>query len=533
MTRKFAARRASVVTSIAFVAGIGTCIAVAFPPSVSAAAVAVANPSMESGWTSTSPPTCWQLGGVGAATATLTRSSTAHTGTYAAKLTVSGLVSPANRKLVIDQRAAGCAPHAIPGHRYTLSAWVQGSAAARLATYYHNVSGWHYWTQSTSFAARSTWAAMTYTTSGLPAGADALSFGPALTSNGFVLIDDVALVDQSAPAPAPTTASAPASGATSTAAAPTSSAPTAGGTTIAVATASQLTDALAAAAPGQTIVIADGTYTGNFTLRRSGTASAPIRITGTRRAILNGGSVLGGYGLHLDNANYVRIDGISITDAQKALVLDQSSNDTLTNLDLYHTGDEVLLLRNYSRHNVVSGNQVHDSGLTTKGYGEGIYVGLSSSNWSSTSQSRTGGGPDTSDGNTITGNHVYNTTAENVDIKEGTSGGVIAGNTFDATGLSGANYADSWVDIAGNGYTVHDNTGVNPGSALTDGYQTHVILAGWGNGNSFAANASTVNASGYAINIQLPSSGNVVYSDNTVSGAAKGLSNVAATPIVR
>lgn len=295
-----------------------------------------------------------------------------------------------------------------------------------------------------------------------------------------------------------------------------------------VSTAAELTSALQAATPGTTIVLADGTYAGRFTLARSGTATAPIRITGSRAAVLDGGSTSTGYVLHLDRASYVQVDGFTVRNGQKAVVLDESSHVVLDHLDLGHTGDEVLLLRNYSSDNVVSDNEIHDSGLVTPGYGEGVYVGLSKSNWSSTSQSRTGGAPDTSDRNRIQGNHIVRTTAESVDIKEGTTGGVITGNTFDATGLSGANYADSWVDIAGNGYLVQGNTGL-PGGALLDGHQTHVILAGWGNDNVFDANASTVDAAGYGVHIHTKGTGNVVKASNTVVGAAKGLTNIAVT----
>ena len=147
-------------------------------------------------------------------------------------------------------------------------------------------------------------------------------------------------------------------------------------------------------------------------------------------------------------------------------------------------------------------------------------MGLARSNWAAPGQSRTGGRPDTSDGNRIIANHVYRTTAESVDVKEGTSGGRIEGNRFDSTGMTGANYADSWVDVAGNGWTVRANVGTNPGSRLVDGYQTHVQLAGWGNANLFDANRSIVRAGGYAINVHTKGTGNVVWSTNTVVGRA-------------
>ena len=267
-------------------------------------------------------------------------------------------------------------------------------------------------------------------------------------------------------------------------------------------TAAQLTSALAGATPGDTITLADGTYHGNFTAKVPATEANPIRLTGSRSAILDGGNVSTGYALHLDGADYWQVDGFSVGDAQKAIVLDATSHATLSNLNIHHTGDELVLLRNYSRNDLVTGNEIYDSGLVTPGYGEGVYVGLAISNWSSAGQSRTGGQPDTSDGVTISGNDIHDTTAENIDIKEGTSGGTISGNTFNAHGLSGANYADSWVDIAGNGYTVSGNTGTNPGGALLDGYQTHVQASGWGRLNVFSANTSAVNASGYGFDIQ-------------------------------
>lgn len=299
--------------------------------------------------------------------------------------------------------------------------------------------------------------------------------------------------------------------------------------TVRVSTSAQLTSALASARAGTTIRLADGRYTGRFTATRSGTTTAPIRLTGSRRAVLDGGGVTSGYALHLDHASYWQVDGITVTNAKKGIVLDQSSHVLLTNLAVHHAGNELVLMRNYSSDNTISASEIYDSGLTAPGYGEGVYVGLAVSNWSSTSQSRTGGGPDRSDRNRIIGNHIYATTAENVDIKEGTTGGLISGNRFDATGMTGANYADSWVDIAGNAYVVADNVGVNPASRLLDGYQTHVQVTGWGQRNVFERNASAVHAAGYGINVNTRGAGNVVRSSNTVTAAARGLTNIAVT----
>jgi len=44
-----------------------------------------------------------------------------------------------------------------------------------------------------------------------------------------------------------------------------------------------------------------------------------------------------------------------------------------------------------------------------------------------------------------------------MDIKEGTTGGPISGNTFGA-GMSGS-WADSWIDLKGNGWVIQNNHG--------------------------------------------------------------------------
>src|SRR6478736_2483743 len=83
-----------------------------------------------------------------------------------------------------------------------------------------------------------------------------------------------------------------------------STAGSAAGTTINVSTASQLTSALANAAPGQTIVMADGTYSGRFKANKPGTASQPIVLKGSLNAVLNGGDTSSGYALQLDKLRH-------------------------------------------------------------------------------------------------------------------------------------------------------------------------------------------------------------------------------------
>jgi hypothetical protein len=108
-----------------------------------------------------------------------------------------------------------------------------------------------------------------------------------------------------------------------------------------------------------------------------------------------------------------------------------------------------------------------------------------------------------------------------VDIKEGTSNGILRGNTFDGSKLQ-SDVADSWVDVKGNNWLIEGNTGTN---SPNDGFQTHRILAGWGNHNTFRNNIAHVNGPGYGFALT-PALDNVVECNNTVTGGVRGTSNV-------
>ena len=73
--------------------------------------------------------------------------------------------------------------------------------------------------------------------------------------------------------------------------------------TVEVSSAEQLTAALADAKPGDSIQLADGTYTGEFVATASGTPTDPIFLCGGSGAVLDGGSITGGYAFHLEGAS--------------------------------------------------------------------------------------------------------------------------------------------------------------------------------------------------------------------------------------
>ncbi|MGN6645596.1 MAG: right-handed parallel beta-helix repeat-containing protein [Cytophaga sp.] len=299
--------------------------------------------------------------------------------------------------------------------------------------------------------------------------------------------------------------------------------------TITVSTATELQNALNTAVAGNTIVLTDGIYSksGGFIIPANinGTSSNPIILKGTPAAIITSNSLSSGYGLGLRGNNFWVLDGFTIYNSAKGIVLDSSHHNIIKNLHVNKTGDEGIHLRSYSSYNSVENCFIDSTGTYAAGYGEAIYIGSAVSNW----PTYTKGNADTCNYNTVLNNSFGDHVAsENIDIKEGTKGGRIAYNTFNGTGLNNQNSADSWIDVKGNYYTIECNTGSN---TIADGFQTHILVSGWGDYNIFSNNILAVNTTGYGILITQTSSkgtayNNVVCTNNTVTGTNNGLTNI-------
>jgi hypothetical protein len=245
------------------------------------------------------------------------------------------------------------------------------------------------------------------------------------------------------------------------------------GDTVRVTDADSLSRALAAAQPGQTIELADGTYTGKFVINAAGTRDNPITLKGSRAAVLTGGDGGSGYDLHLDGANYWQLVGFTVSGLEKGIMTDRTNHTVLSGLDVGNTGAEAVHLGNFSSDNVVQDSVIHDTGKAKPQFGEGLYFGTAKSNWAA----KSGGAPDKSNNNKALNNTFRSISAENIDVKEETSGGLIAGNKFDGSAVSGQNFADSVLDIKGVGYRIVDNTTTGSSPNLVDGFQTHVITS--------------------------------------------------------
>lgn len=246
-----------------------------------------------------------------------------------------------------------------------------------------------------------------------------------------------------------------------------------------------LRKALLDARPGDAIHMADGVYQGRFVAANAGTPTARITLCGSRAAIIDGGGIVNGYGLHL-TASHWNLVGFGIRNVLKGLMIDGAQQTVVRALEVYQIGDEAIHVRLFSSNTLIEQSWIHDIGLHDPKFGEGVYLGSAFTNW----PRYTNGQPDNSD-RSIVRNNVFGPglTAEAVDIKEGTTGGVVSGNLFQGT----TSAAKTWVDIKGNSYLVAGNRVLHQaGTTPLPVAEAQTVLAGWGLNNIVRDNTSEV-----------------------------------------
>ena len=329
-------------------------------------------------------------------------------------------------------------------------------------------------------------------------------------------------------------------------------------TRVSPATAGELDTALAEAQPGTMIELrADTTYVANGTpqrfriLNRNGTSSQKIFLCGPRSAVLKGtilseaaddGGMSTNYGLWLNDSSYWVIDGFTVRTSNKGVILDGSHHNLVRYLHVHELGEEGIHVRRSSTNNTVEYNLVEDTGHRVPGFGEGIYVGTAAGNWLKVMGTLTA---DKSDNNTIRFNTTL-TTSEGVDIKEGTRGGTIEGNTIYGTYLAGSSQvsADSCMELKGTSYLIKSN---HCETTLADGLQVKnqsgtCTNAGTSCPDSGSFNVLELNstnmatptggtATGYSIRVNSNAANNTVRCNNTLTNKASGyMTNVTCVP---
>ena len=148
-------------------------------------------------------PECWQVAGYGENSSELATLAPGFRDGTSRRLDVTGYKS-GDAKLLPVLDLGACAPSVTAGHTYSLRAWYQSTARTQFAVYYRNAMGdWQFWTASPYFPARTTYGQAVWETPPVPDGAEAISFGLNLFSDGQLATDDYEMYDTvGAPPPA-------------------------------------------------------------------------------------------------------------------------------------------------------------------------------------------------------------------------------------------------------------------------------------------------------------------------------------------
>jgi len=271
-------------------------------------------------------------------------------------------------------------------------------------------------------------------------------------------------------------------------------------------TADELEDALSDATAGDKIVIASGTYTGNFELNVGGSQDSPIWIVGEDSSdmpVLDGDDYDNNTVLSIDGADdddsddqgisYIYIEDIEVTNGRTGIALDQADYVTIDNVEVYDVGQAGIHLRDGSSYNIVKDSYVHDTGLYNVKYGEAIYIGSDYTKWDDTGTSSNTYDPAVDYNQILTNTLGPDVTAEHIDVKEGSSYSYIIGNTFDADGMIDIiNGGLSFIDFKGNNAEAAYNTGdQNDNEYFENAFEINEKSSGWGYYNNIHDNSLT------------------------------------------
>jgi hypothetical protein len=267
---------------------------------------ALRNASLEQDSNADQIPDCFDLDSWGSNTYKWTRTTDAHTGSYAERVDVSNY-SSGDSKLVVTRDLGFCTPSVSPGRRYRLTAWYKSSDPVNFTTFTRDsVGGFYFWTTSPSFPASSTWTQASWVSPTVPNGVNGLSFGLALPTNGSLTVDDLGVDDAAATGgsdvtPPTVSVTAPADGAT-----------IAGGVTISA----NATDNLAV---DHVDFLVDGEVVGTLT-------SGPFNFTWDSNDVANGS--------HTITARAVDTAGNSAASAPVSITVSNSNINLLQNPSL-------------------------------------------------------------------------------------------------------------------------------------------------------------------------------------------------------
>ena len=222
--------------------------------------------------------------------------------------------------------------------------------------------------------------------------------------------------------------------------------------------------------PGDEIVIAPGFYyatrlaisgtEAHFASFVDGTQEQPIVMRSadpSNPAVLSGSNPALWTVVRIYGAFWT-VQDLTVTNAQKGIVFDNAPFGNVLNCTVHGIGLEGIHWRDGSDFGLIEGCRIYDTGLTTPGFGEAIYIGTDKGAWGRYDRDVTYV--------TVRNCHIGpGIAAEALDIKEGTEEIVVENNYIDATGISSMHFADSFIDLKGTRSYIRHNVFVRNGES--------------------------------------------------------------------
>ena len=261
--------------------------------------------------------------------------------------------------------------------------------------------------------------------------------------------------------------------------------------TVTVSDSPELAEALKNAKAGDEIILTEGVYQADassgtwkaFHAEADGTAEAHIILRSAdpaHPAEICGNSAESKCALYI-TGSFWELRDLKVSTACKGIFLAQSEHSIISGCEVCEIGDEAIHIIDDSSYNLIENCIIHDTGLKTPKYGEGVYIG--------SAKNATDYGFECHY-NTVRGCRFGpNIAADHVDIKEYTYGNTVEYCTFDGTGIMGENGGDSFVEVKGNDAVIRFNTGYRNGcEKQTSAFDMNVQLEGWGQGTKIYDN---------------------------------------------
>jgi parallel beta-helix repeat protein len=276
---------------------------------------------------------------------------------------------------------------------------------------------------------------------------------------------------------------------------------------------SSIQSAVSAAVAGDTVLVADGSYTG-FEVSRSGTSSAPItvRAAGNGAIISTPGSTSDG--VSLKNVSYVTIDGFDIRNMSSGRCInghDSSPTNPMRGLTVRNNkcagaGREGFYLSEVSN-SLVENNSITGSGANGQGRGHGLYLANAGS-----------------DNTVIRGNTIYNITGSegagmhfNGDLSIG-GDGIISGVVVERNTFYGVSFNAISMDGVQNS-TIQNNLMYNIGKNAIRAFQ---IDGADGPQNLRIVNNTFILSNGWGFKASEDGGGHVVFNNIMIASGSGG-----------